>query len=58
MLKMTGVQLHPRVRILIGAVFVAIGLLRHNGIAMLIVGGVLVAWGIAAVLDPASRRRR
>ena len=53
MLKMAGVQLHPGVRILIGAVVIAIGLLRH-GTMPLIVGGALIVWGVAAVLGLAS----
>ncbi len=58
MLKIAGVQLHPGVRILIGAVFVGIGLMRHNGTAMMIIGGLLVVWGIAAVLDVGAVRAR
>jgi energy-coupling factor transporter transmembrane protein EcfT len=48
-LKMAGVRPHPALRILIGAVFLAIGFLRH-GTAPLIIGGVLIVWGVVAVL--------
>lgn len=53
MLKMTGAPLHPGIRILIGAVVIAIGLVRHST-APLIIGGVLIVWGVAAVLGLAG----
>ena len=49
MLKMAGVQLHPAVRILIGAVLIGVGLLRHTAPGV-VIGAVLVVWGLAAVL--------
>jgi hypothetical protein len=52
MLKMAGVQTHPAIRILIGVVIGTIGL-ASNTTAPLIIGGVLVAWGILAVLTMA-----
>ena len=60
MLKMAGLQTHPALRIVIGIVIGAIGVAR-NTTAPLVIGGVLVAWGIVAVLgmaigDGAQRR--
>jgi hypothetical protein len=50
MLRMAGVRVHPALRILIGAVILGIGLMRHHATPALVVGAVLIAWGIAAVL--------
>ena len=55
MLKMAGVQLHPAVRILIGGVLIAVGIGRHT--APLVVGILLVVWGLAAVLGLTAGRR-
>lgn len=52
MLKMAGVQTHPAIRIVIGVIIGAIGLARDTTVP-LIVGGVLVVWGIVAVLGMA-----
>lgn len=49
MLKMTGLELYPAIRIVIGAVIGGIGLARDSTVP-LIIGGVLVVWGILAVL--------
>ena len=56
MLRMAGVQLHPAVRILIGGVLIALGVARHT-IPGLVVGIVLVVWGLAAVLGLATGHR-
>jgi len=64
MLRMAGVQLHPAVRVLIGGVLIALGIARHT-VPGLVVGIVLVVWGLAAVLgltvgdrDADSQQRR
>jgi hypothetical protein len=60
MLKMAGIDTHPAVRILIGVAVIALGIARGAMVA-LIVGGVLVVWGIVAVLsraDAGSRTRQ
>ena len=66
MLRMAGIQLHPAVRVLIGGVLIALGIARHT-IPGLVVGIVLVVWGLAAVLgltagnrdaDPQQRQSR
>jgi hypothetical protein len=51
MLKMAGIQTHPALRILIGVALIALGIARHRATVPLIIGGVLIVWGIAAVLD-------
>ena len=51
MLKLAGVQTHPALRILIGAALIVLGIARDRATVPLIIGGVLVVWGIAAVLD-------
>ena len=56
MLRMAGVQLHPAVRILIGGVLIAVGIGRHTAPG-LVVGILLVVWGVAAVLDLTAGRR-
>jgi hypothetical protein len=56
-LKLAGVQTHPALRILIGAVLIAVGVARHDAGVPLIVGGVLIVWGIAAVLSVARSGR-
>jgi hypothetical protein len=48
MLRMAGVQLHPGVRVLIGAALIALALIRHAGPAPLLIGGALILWGLAA----------
>ncbi len=65
MLKMAGVETHPAVRILIGAVLVVLGLARHSATPALFIGAVLVLWGLVAVVssgrdrqDAASEQRR
>ena len=64
MLRMAGVQLHPAVRVLIGGVLIALGIARHT-VPGLVIGIVLVVWGLAAVLgltvgdrDADSQQRR
>jgi hypothetical protein len=52
MLKMAGFELHPAIRIVIGAIILGIGLAR-GATAPLIIGGALVVWGIVAVLGMA-----
>lgn len=54
MLKIAGVRGHPALRILIGGAVIAIGWARHGATSALIVGAVLVLWGIAAVLGLAG----
>jgi len=56
MLRMAGIQLHPAVRVLIGGVLIALGIARHT-IPGLVVGIVLVVWGLAAVLGLATGDR-
>ncbi len=50
MLKMAGAPAHPAVRIVIGLIVIGLGVARHSGPPALIIGGVLVLWGTAAVL--------
>ena len=64
MLRMAGVQTHPAMRILIGGVLIALGIARHT-VPGLVIGIVLVVWGLAAVLgltvgdrDADSQQRR
>jgi len=52
MLKMAGLELHPAIRLVIGVIIGGIGLIRGST-APLIIGGVLVAWGIVAVIGMA-----
>jgi len=54
MLRMAGVRLHPAVRVLIGAVILGIGLTRHHATPALVIGAVLIVWGLAAVLGLAG----
>lgn len=56
MLRMLGMELHPAARIAIGAVVVAIGLMRGNAAPMVVVGGALVVWGLVAWAGRAERR--
>jgi hypothetical protein len=50
MLKQAGVRTHPGLRIVIGVIIGALGWARGTT-APLIIGGVLVVWGLLAVLS-------
>lgn len=49
MLKLAGVQLHPAYRFLIGGAFVLVGVARGGAIPIIVVGGVLILWGLVAL---------
>ena len=54
MLRMAGVRAHPALRILIGAVILGVGLMRHHATPALVIGAVLIVWGVAAMLGLAG----
>jgi hypothetical protein len=56
MLRMAGVQTHPALRILIGGILIVLGLVRGTAPGV-VIGVVLVIWGVAAVLGLAAGHR-
>jgi len=48
MFKLAGIELNPATRLLIGALLLIVGAVKH-GAPLMIIGGVLVAWGIAGL---------
>ena len=49
MFKLAGVELNPATRALIGALLLIVGVAKH-GVPLMIVGGVLVAWGVVGLV--------
>ncbi|MGZ4168921.1 MAG: hypothetical protein ACXVSA_19540 [Solirubrobacteraceae bacterium] len=57
MLKMAGVRLHPGMRVVLGAVLIAVGLARHDATPLLVIGGALLLFGVAGMVGAASGGR-
>jgi hypothetical protein len=55
MLRMAGLKLHPAVKALVAAGLLAVGLTRHHGHGIALIGAVLLAW---AAFDALAGVRR
>jgi hypothetical protein len=56
MLKPAGIELHPGLRVLVGAGLVALALALDGAVPMLVIGGALVVWGAFALVAARVRR--
>jgi hypothetical protein len=54
MLRMAGLKLHPAVKAVVAAGLLAVGLTRHNGQGIALIGAMLLAW---AAFDGRAARR-
>lgn len=54
MLALAGIRLHPAVRAAIGAAVVALGLALHLGVPVIVLGAMLLLWGLATLAGVAG----